>query len=209
MRTKDLVWLALFIFATLLTIALKYVPYFPGDVICTRLVQSLLPESKRWAQLLSSTAKMPWVLVLVAVTFCLSWVIAGRRAALLSLASFMGLWWLGEWLGPLIGQRRPSPELVQVADSLSGSAFPSIFAFNYGSTVGFLAVLAGLKTSGKLRWATVIICSSLLFVGWIARVDLAAHWPSDVGISYLIGFLWVSFLIRFLDGMDLPFALKP
>jgi membrane-associated phospholipid phosphatase len=198
MRTKDLVWLALLIFAALLAIALKHFPYLPGDVICTRLVQSLLPESKRWAQLLSLTAKMPWLLVLIAVTFCLSWVIAVRRAALLSLGSFVGLWWLGEWLGPLIARPRPSPELVQVADSLSGSAFPSIFAFNYASTVGFLAVLAGEKTTGKLRWTTVLVCSSLLFVGWIARVGLAAHWPSDVGLSYVIGFLWVSFLIRFI-----------
>jgi membrane-associated phospholipid phosphatase len=198
MRTKDSVWLALFSLAVLLTIALKRVPYLPGDVTCTRLVQSLLPESKRWAQLLSSTAEMPWILILLAVTCCLSCVIAGWRAALLSLASFIGLWLLGKWLGPLIAQPRPSPELVQVAGSFAGSAFPSIFALNYVSTVGFLAVLAGLKTSGKLRWATVLICSSVLFAGWIARVDLAAHWPSDVGISYLIGFLWVSLLIRFI-----------
>jgi hypothetical protein len=46
MRAKDLVWLAVFILAALLTMALKYVPYLPGDVSCTRLVQSLLPESE-------------------------------------------------------------------------------------------------------------------------------------------------------------------
>jgi membrane-associated phospholipid phosphatase len=196
MRTKDWVWLALFILAVSLTIALKYVPYLPGDVSCTRLVQSLLPESKRWAQLLSSTAEMPWVLVLIAAAFCLSWMISGRRAALLSLASFIGLWLLGKWLGPIVAQPRPSPELVRVTGSFSGSAFPSIFALNYASTVGFLAVLAGVKTTGKLGWSMVLFCSSLLLMGWIARVDLAAHWPSDVGVSYLIGFLWVSLLIR-------------
>jgi membrane-associated phospholipid phosphatase len=198
MRTKDLVWLVLLALATLLTIGLKYVPYLPGDVTCTRLVQSLLPESKRWAQLLSLTAEMPWILILIALTFCISWVIAGQRAAMLSLTSVMGLWVLGKWLGPVINQPRPSLELVQVAGSFSGSAFPSIFAFNYVSTLGFLAVLAGVKTSGKLRWATVFICSSLLTAGWIARIDLAAHWPSDVGLSYLIGFLWVTLLIRFI-----------
>jgi membrane-associated phospholipid phosphatase len=138
---------------------------------------------------------MPWVLVLIAATFCLSWVIAGRRAAWLSLASFIGLSLLGKWLGPIVAQPRPSPELVRVAGSFSGSAFPSIFALNYASTVGFLVVLATVKASGKLRWATVLICSSLLLLGWLARVDLAAHWSSDVGLSYLIGFLWVSLLI--------------
>jgi membrane-associated phospholipid phosphatase len=198
MRTKDVAWLVLLALAVLLTILFKYLPYLPGDVSITRLVQSALPESKHWAQVLSSTAKTPWVLVLIAITFALSWVIAGWRAGLLSIASFIGLWLLGNWLGPVIAQPRPSPELVQVAEAASGSAFPSIFAFNYISTVGFLAVLAGAKASGKLRWIILVICILLLVGGWLARVSLAAHWPSDVCISYLIGLLWVTLLIRFI-----------
>ena len=53
---------------------------------------------------------MPWILILIAVTFMLSWKIAGWRGGLLSLASFIGLWLLGKWLGPAIGQPRPSSE---------------------------------------------------------------------------------------------------
>jgi len=64
--------------------------------------------------------------------------------------------------------------------------------------MGFLAVLAAVKASGKLRWALLLICISLLVVGCIARVDMAAHWPSDVGVSYLIGLVWVTLLIRFI-----------
>jgi membrane-associated phospholipid phosphatase len=197
MRTKDVVWLILLALAVFLVICLKYLPYLPGDVSITRLIQSLLPESKRWAQVISSTAKTPWILVLIALTFCLSWAIAGWRAGLLSIASFIGLWLLGNWLGPVIAQPRPSAELVQVAEATPGSAFPSIFAFNYISTVGFLAVLAAVKASGKLRWTLLIVCSLVLIVGGVARVELAAHWSSDVGISYLIGLLWVTLLIRF------------
>lgn len=196
MKTKDAAWLALLILAVLLTICLKYLPYLPGDVGITRLVQSLLPESKEWARTISATAKMPWLLILIAVVFSLSWVIAGWRAGLLSIAGYVGLWLLGTWLGPLVAQPRPSPELVQVVEATSGSAFPSIFAFNYISTVGFLAVLAAAKSSGKLRWVTLLICITLLVVGAVARIALAAHWPSDVAISYLIGLLWVSLLIR-------------
>ena len=198
MRTKELVWFALLVLAILLTICFKYLPYLPGDVSVTRLIQSVLPESKSWAQILSSTAKTPWVLALIAVTFVLSWVIAGWRAAFLSLASFGGLWLLGRWLGPVIAQPRPSPELVQVAEAASGSAFPSIFAFNFMSTVGFLAVLAAVKGWGKLRAALLVICISLLIIGGIARIELAAHWPSDVAVSYLIGLLWITLLMRFI-----------
>lgn len=198
MRTKDAVWLILLALAVFLTACLKFFPYLPGDVSITRFVQSILPESKRWAQVFSSTAQMPWIVILVAVTFVLSWLIGGWRAGLLLLVSFLGLWLLGKWLGPAIAQPRPSPELVRVTGSLAGSAFPSIFAFNYVSTLGFLAVLAAVKISGRLRWTVVIICAALLIVGWIARVDLAAHWPSDVAISYLIGLLWVTLLMRFI-----------
>jgi membrane-associated phospholipid phosphatase len=197
MRTKDVVWLILLILAVSLTILLKYVPYLPGDVSITRLVQSALPESKHWAQVLSSTAKTPWVFVLIAITSVLSWVIAGWRAGLLSIASFIGLWLLGNWLGPVIAQPRPSPELVQVAEASPGSAFPSIFAFNFMATVGFLAILAAVRASGNLRWPLFVLCTSLLVIGGTARIDLAAHWPSDVAISYLIGLLWVTLLIRF------------
>lgn len=197
MRTRDVVWLVLLGLAVLLTVCMKYFPYLPGDVSCTRLIQSALPESKHWAQMMSSTAKMPWILLAVAVTSILSWKIAGWRAGLLSIASFVGLWLLGKWLGPVISQPRPSPELVRVLESSAGSAFPSIFALNYVSTVGFLAVLAAVKTAGKLRWGLLLICCSLLVLGWIARVALAAHWPSDVAVSYLIGLLWITLLIRF------------
>jgi membrane-associated phospholipid phosphatase len=198
MGTKDFLWVVLLALAVFLTVCLTYLLYLPGDVASTRFIQSVLPESKRWAQVLSSTAKMPLLLVLIAVTFILSWVIAGWRAGLLSLASFIGLSLLGTWLGPAVSQPRPSPELVEVTGTLSGSAFPSIFAFHYISTLGFVAVLAGVKASGKLRWILLTVCCSLLVVGAIARVELAAHWPSDVALSYLIGLLWVTVLIRFI-----------
>ncbi|MFA6223750.1 MAG: phosphatase PAP2 family protein [Desulfomonilaceae bacterium] len=198
MRTKDLVWLTLLCLVALLTLCLRYFPYLPGDVSSTRLVQSLLPESTNWAQALSSTAKFPWVLILIGVTFVLSWVIAGLRAGLLSIASFVGLWVIGTWLGQVVAQPRPSPELVQVAEAIPGSAFPSIFAFNYMATFGFVAVLAAVKASGSFRWTLLVICASFLVIGGIARVGLAAHWPSDVAISYLIGLLWVTLLMRFI-----------
>lgn len=197
MSSKSIVWLILLALAVLLTMCLKYFPYLPTDVSITRLIQSALPGSKHWAQVMSATAEMPWVLILIFITFVLSWAIAGWRAGVLSLASFVGLWLLGKWLGPAISQPRPSAELVQVTGSLPGSAFPSIFAFNYVATVGFLAVLAAIKASGIFRWVLLLVCISLLVVGGIARIDLAAHWPSDVAISYLIGFLWITLLVRF------------
>jgi membrane-associated phospholipid phosphatase len=122
--------------------------------------------------------------------------LAGWRAALLALAGYAGMWILGKWLGPLIARPRPAPDLVRVAEKLSGYSFPSTFALVYASTVGFLAVLCAAKTSGKQRILLVGTFCALLLTGWVARIALGAHWPSDVLLSYLIGLLWAALLMR-------------
>jgi membrane-associated phospholipid phosphatase len=195
---KEKAWTALFAAAVLLIIGAKYLPYFPGDVAVTRFVQSIAPASKGWAQWISSTAKFPWNLVLLAVTVGVSWWLAGWRAALLALASFAGMWLLGKWLGPVVVRPRPSPDLVRVAEKLSGYSFPSIFALTYASTIGFLVILFARKTSGAIRISASVVCFGLLLIGCAARIALGAHWPSDVILTYLIGLLWAALLIRFL-----------
>jgi undecaprenyl-diphosphatase len=197
MCNKYAVWVGLFIIAGLVTLAIKYYAYFPGDMAVTRFVQWVTPPSTGWAQWISSTAKFPWNMVLLAVTVGLSWKLAGWRAALLALASFGGMWVLGKWFGPLVARPRPSPDLVHVAEKLSGYSFPSLFALTYASTIGFLAVLFARKTAGTLRAAVVLACGVLLLMGWVARIALGAHWPSDVILSYLIGLLWSGLLVRF------------
>jgi membrane-associated phospholipid phosphatase len=180
-----------------LLIGARYLPHFPGDVAVTRFVQWITPASTGWAQLISSTAKFPWNLVLLALTLGLSWKLTWWRAAVLALASFAGMCVLGMWLGPLVARPRPSPNLVHVAEKLSGYSFPSIFGLTYASTIGFLVVLFARKGSGALRMTAVVVCGVLLLIGWAARIALGVHWPSDVILSYLIGFLWAYFLIRF------------
>jgi membrane-associated phospholipid phosphatase len=182
--------------AVFFTVAARYWPYFPGDVAVTRAVQSLAPASTSWAKWISGTAKSPWNLVLLAVTAGLSWLVASWRAALLALGSFGGMWALGNWLGALVARPRPAPDLVRVAEKLSGYSFPSIFALTYASTIGFLAILFFVKAAGVTRTAALLASCVLLVAGWAARIALGAHWPSDVMLSYLIGLLWAAFLIR-------------
>lgn len=136
----------------------------------------------------------------LALILSLSWVLAGWRAALLAILSLIGMLALGKWLGRVIGRLRPSPELVRVFCPFSGYGFPSLFALRYAATFGFLAVLAAIKNSGVLRTVTLIACGALLNLGFVARVALAAHWPSHVIVSFLIGFLWASPLARFAGG---------
>jgi membrane-associated phospholipid phosphatase len=53
-------------------------------------------------------------------------------------------------------------------------------------TLGFLAVLAMRRSSDTVRVVIVIPWAALLAPGWVARVALGAHWPSDVIISYYV-----------------------
>jgi membrane-associated phospholipid phosphatase len=170
--------------------------YFPVDVAAERSVQSLFPGDLTWAREVSTSAEFPWLLIILAIVAALSWAFAGWRAALLSIVSLAGMLALGMWLGPIIGQPRPSPDLVHVAKRLSGYSFPSLFALRYAATLGFLGILATWKGAGPARVAIPVVCAALLVLGWFARITLAAHWPSDVLISYYLGVLWAAFLIR-------------
>jgi len=195
MRANYTAWTVLFIIAVLVTLAAKYFAYFPGDVAVEKWVQSLAPQNLDWAQGVSRTAEFPWILIILALTVAISWGIAGWRAALVSILSFVGMLALGNWLGPFIGRPRPTAELVRVVRHLSGYSFPSLFALRYAATFGFLAELAAVKSSGLLRTALMVACAAFLILGFIARVALAGHWPSDVIISYYIGLLWAAFLV--------------
>jgi len=196
MRGKDILLLILLFVAVFAMLATCRYAYFPGDVTAERFVQSLAPNSMSWALWITKSAAFPWNLLLLTITFVISWAVAGWRVALYSILSFLGMWILGTLVSPVIARPRPSPALVHVVGSPSGYSFPSIFALTYGSTLGFLAVLAALKKSGTLRTALLFLCCALLIIGGIARIALGAHWPSDIIISYFLALLWAFFLIR-------------
>jgi membrane-associated phospholipid phosphatase len=196
MRSKDAVWIWLGIMAVLLILAARHLPYFPGDIALEKWVQNLFPAKLKWAQGVSRTAEFPGILLILGLVSALAWRLAGGRAALLALLSLGGMWALGYCLGPLIARPRPAPGLVQVFQPLTGSSCPSLFALRYAATFGFLALMAARKSSGGLRLALLLACGAVLLLGFLARVALGAHWPSDVIISYYLGFLWAAALWR-------------
>src|SRR4030067_1122866 len=113
MRGNYALWIGLLILAIFLTLAAKYYAYFPGDVAVEKWVQSLVPQNLNWAVGVSRTAEFPWVLLILALIFVFSWIVAGWRAALISIFSFVGMLALGNWLGPGLSPARPSPALVR------------------------------------------------------------------------------------------------
>ena len=108
MRRNYAVWIGLFAIAALVTLASKFYAHFPGDVAVERWVQSLLPQNLKWTEGISRTAEFPWIGIILAFIFALSWVLAGWRAALISIVSFVGMLALG----------------IGLARSLDGPALP-------------------------------------------------------------------------------------
>jgi membrane-associated phospholipid phosphatase len=178
----------------LLCLAAARNSYFPTDIAIARMVQAKLPQSPEWAGWVTGTADKPWCFVLLALTIIIGWAISGWRAALLSLPIFFGVWGLGVWLSPLVAQSRPSPDLIHVVGHPKGYAFPSIFGLIYVATFGYIGVLAATDLGGISRAVTLAIAAAALLIGAGARIELGAHWPSDIWTAYLMGFVWIGLL---------------
>lgn len=193
-------WPALLVLAPVnaaLIVAAARLPYFPGDVEFARLVQSAAPLPASAAQWITTTADMPWCFALLALAFLSAGLISGWRAAAVSVVVFFGLWLFGVWLSPIAAQPRPSPQLIRVVGHPKGYAFPSIFGLVYVATFGYLGVLAATRRTGAPRLIVAGAAALIMLVGAVARIDLGAHWPSDLWVAYLIGLFWILLLLPF------------
>jgi len=84
MGLREKAWIVLFVAAVVLTIGARYTVSFPRDVPVPRFVQWIAPTLTGWAQWISSTAELPWNLLLLALTAGLSWRLDGWRGAALA-----------------------------------------------------------------------------------------------------------------------------
>jgi membrane-associated phospholipid phosphatase len=162
------------------------IAWFPGDPQIARAIQHFAPMSIPLAQAITTSALPPWCFVLLAATIAVAWTMHGRRAAIVALVTFFGLWLLGMWLSPLVAQPRPTSELINVVGHPAGYAFPSIFGLIYGATFGYVGVLAIARLRGAARMFICVIALFFLLARIGARVVLGPHWPSDLLASYLL-----------------------
>jgi membrane-associated phospholipid phosphatase len=203
MQVRKYIWTGLVLLTLVLILTASHFPKFPGDVEVSKVIQSVAPKGEVWAKWVTATAKAPLRYILFGITFALAWVLGGWRAALLLVVSFVGVLLAGPLIKSWIARPRPSSELIHVVGSPSGFSMPSTFAMVYGSTLGFIALLGfwQSKASTLTRLPIATACCILLFIGAVARIVLGGHWPSDMLLSYLICFLWISFLMWILSAL--------
>jgi membrane-associated phospholipid phosphatase len=180
---------------TAVVLAAGRMRYFPGDVFFARATQAIAPLPVGFSRWIPATAETPWCFILLGLAIAAAWWLAGLRAAAVAVPVFFGLWLLGLWLSPQIAQPRPSPDLIHVVGNPRGYAFPSIFGLIYAATFGYVCVIAAIRARGTLRIAIVLAGLVCLVVGAIARIDMGAHWPSDLWAAYLIALWWIMLLV--------------
>jgi undecaprenyl-diphosphatase len=148
------------------------------------------------AEFLSTVGQDPWLslMALAGVGAMLFW---ARRP---SLAAFLALAFALRALGPLmkaiVDRPRPTSDLVDVAVRLDSPSYPSGHVLCAVLLFGFLIYCIERTVTGMFaRRALQAVCLSLIALMGYARVEVGAHWPTDVLGGWLIGALLVAGLV--------------
>jgi undecaprenyl-diphosphatase len=184
----------------ILVVATAHFPYFPGDIYIARLIQAIIPNTGHWAEFISSFASFPSYFILLAFSILFTFILTRNWLLVVdAILSFVGILIIEKILRRIIFQPRPSECLIQVYDVFSGSSFPSGTALMYGSTFGFVLILALMKQTRYAKKAIVLMVLSflMLILAFLARIILGAHWPSDMLLSYAVASAWIYLILRF------------
>jgi membrane-associated phospholipid phosphatase len=170
--------------------------YFVGDIGIARLIQH--PKSRLYDSLMHAASQLGWQWTSVATrasTAALFWVAGFRMESAFTVST-----WTGDLMTIAIKTRvlrpRPAGELVRVVSLLKETSFPSGHVVHYVTFYGFLFYL--VFTHLKQRWfrtALLTLLAGIIFLVGPSRVYMGHHWPSDVGGAYLVGTLWLGFII--------------
>jgi len=161
----------------------------PFDIAITRALQAVFGETPRWAEVVTTTTKSPWVWLTLLIGGGLAFIRNGWHGPVVMLVAFGVIKLLDLGLRAVFYVPKPLPEWVPVAAISHSSGFPSTFALVYAAVCG--AVLLGPRQKGSLSLWVSWVAVMMLVVGLLTRVVLGGHWMSQVLACYAIAFLVV------------------
>jgi undecaprenyl-diphosphatase len=189
-------WLALLGATAMLAVYGATVAHAAWEVEVTRWLQAASPGALHTvAKAMTFIGRSPVSTLIPAIAILALW-FAGRRW----LSVFLALAALARFISPvvkaLVDRPRPSDSLVNVVYQLGDPSFPSGHVLGATLFYGFLAYCAELCIPGRtLR--RIVQAGLVLAIGLMgyARVQLGAHWPTDVVGGYALGILVLTIVI--------------
>lgn len=183
---------------TVLAILSRYNPYFPFDLFITKTFQLLNnPIFLKFMEFISYWGFEPAQIIIIIFSIIALFLLQLRLESILMIINTVGIYVLGSFLKLLVQRQRPPSDLVRVVTVLHDYGFPSGHVLTYTAFFGFLAFLVfDLGQKSHTRSFILAIFLSLIFFIGPSRVYLGEHWTSDVVGGYLLGSLWLIFIIR-------------
>ena len=166
------------------------------EVEVTRRVQSASPDAlHQIARFMTVIGRSPISTIIPVAAIAAMWV-WGQRHLSVFLAGAAVARVLSIAVKELVDRPRPSASLVDVTYHLGGHSFPSGHALGATLFYGFLIYCAELSISHKpvrrlVQGGLVIV---IVLMGY-SRVELGAHWPTDVLGGYAIGLLVLGAMV--------------
>lgn len=207
---QPLIAALLFTIVLPLSVAAAGPSVLPGDVAVTTLVQTSIPDEA--SSIVAAVNSIGSTSLLVPLTLIAVFVLVTQRAYGGALA--VGMTLAGFGVNALLKQAfaspRPTTDLVAVTETAAGFGFPSGHTMATTLLCGVLLgrMLSTMRPSRSRHWLLLGMISMPLLVG-IARIEVGAHWPSDVVGAYLwgaIAAIGITMLYPRLDAFGVALA---
>jgi membrane-associated phospholipid phosphatase len=183
----------------ILAVLAHTVAYFTFDVTITQEMQKFKPDwfgALMYALSWIGFAPQVDVISLLVVAFFFA---SGLRwETVVTFANVIGISILGTGIKLLVGRARPTADLVSVISQLSDYSFPSGHVLYFTAFFGFLGFLTfTLVKHAGWRWLLLVIFGGMIVLIGPSRIYEGQHWASDVLAAYLLGSIWLAFIVYF------------
>ena len=177
-----------------LSVAAHNLPDLPGDVAISHAMQAYQAGWVDTATVaLSWTGFPPQSNVILGLIVVVMVVLGARWMALIELLVALGTVASYFLLEGLVGQPRPSADLVRVMGPIQMTGYPSGHVATFTVVFGFVAFAVYRRLwPSPTRWLPVALVLVLLVCLSFARIYSGHHWASGVVAGCLLGGLWLE-----------------
>lgn len=183
--------------------------YSPDDVEITRALQAWRsPWLDNFMILIGLPGTPPQTLILN-VLFVLIVLLCRLKPEALTLAIFVPTFGtLGTWLRCGINRPRPSDDLVFLVGELKdrNCSYPSGHTINFTVVLGFMFFIGLTQLAPSWRRNLLLSLYALYAILMeLSRIYVGDHWASDVLAGYLLGSVFLIWMIRFCQWVSSRF----